>query len=121
MRTFDGDMRAALVDQPVDAALTRFGSPTGQYDRNGQTYLVWQRHRSESVTDMFGRDGHTYALGRPMGDGHIMPWSGVVYDSCVLRARTVTGVVKDVTFEGNPGGCEILFGQKKPPLGKRPW
>ena len=56
-----------------------------------------------------------------MGDGHIMPWSGVVYDNCVLRARTVTGVVKDVTFEGNPGGCEILFGQKKPPLGKRPW
>ncbi len=115
--TFDQHLRQ-LEGKPVnDADLMLGRHSTGQYQDGNATVYVWQARDAESIFGRSVSSGRGYGLGSPMDDGHELLLSGVQLHSCVIRARTMDNIIQRVTYEGNPGGCETIYGYKRKPLG----
>lgn len=110
--TFDSTMNARYVGQPVAAAYRDFGTPTGRYDTPQGPVFVWQKRDAESIFGPRVSHGRGYNI---LGNVY---WQGVTYHRCVIRAASDGAVVRKLTFEGDPGGCEIVTGYRAPRLGR---
>jgi hypothetical protein len=114
VKTFDQHLRQ-LEGKPVnDADLLLGHHADGEYRSGNDTVYVWQKQDVESIFGPAVTSGG-YRLGSPsqaMG-GSAMIWSGIQLNSCVIRATTNDGIIKKITFEGNPGGCETVYGFRR--------
>ncbi|NBX66843.1 MAG: hypothetical protein EBQ96_07605 [Proteobacteria bacterium] len=112
-RTFDGTMQARYVGQPISMAIADFGTPKGPYEAKdgGQAY-VWQKRDSESIFGPAVTKGEGYSL---FG----IPWQGVTYHRCVIRANAKGGVISAIRFEGAPRDCEVITGYRKKSVGRK--
>jgi len=120
VQTFDQHIKS-LEGHPVnDAAIMLNQKHTGEYKQGDATVYVWQGSYSESVFDRstYHQTGTGIQIGNMAANGNIFLLSGIQYDSCVIRATTLDGIIQRITFEGNPGGCETVYGWKKHPMGK---
>jgi predicted small secreted protein len=116
--TFGSDLKA-LEGKPInDAAIMLGGKHTGEYQRGNETVYVWQDHDSESIFGPRITMGHGYGVGSPMNDGSELLMTGLQFNTCVIRAATLDGIIRDITYEGNPGGCESIYGYRKKALGR---
>lgn len=117
-RSFDQDLRQ-LEGRPVNDAAIMLGGPhTGSYKQGNATVYVWQGYKRESIFGPGVSKGRGYRLGSPMDDGSGLYWTGIEHYRCVIRATTTDGIVRKITMEGNPSGCETIYGGKREPLGK---
>ena len=116
--SFDQKMRAELVGKPLAAAYERLGNPKGIRRMGDEASLVWQKRDSESIFGPAVTEGQGYQILGTMPDGHGVYWQGITQNRCVIRASAKGDVLTDLSFEGNPGGCETILGAKKRPLGK---
>lgn len=109
--SFDQRLRQ-LEGRPVNDADLMLGSHAdGEYRDGANTVYVWQDHKTNSVFGSSVAGGHRI-LG---GD---MIWGGIVTHTCVIRATTYDGIIQKIRFEGNPGGCETIHGNRREPLGR---
>lgn len=116
-RTLSNDLMG-LQGHPINDAFITLGEPTGSYVKGNQTVYVWQRQHRESVFGPSVTSGYGYQFGRRssvLGSG--LMWSGIQYDSCVLRAYTAGGTIQRITQEGNPGGCETIYRYRRRDIG----
>lgn len=113
MTTFDQSLRA-LEGRPVnDAKIMLKGEPSGQYtDGQGRLVYVWKGYQRESIFGPAVTKGRGYDI---MNTG--IYWTGIEHHRCTVRAATTGGIVQKITFEGNPGGCETIYGSRREELG----
>ncbi len=110
--SFDQHLRQ-LEGKPVnDADLMLGHHADGHYKDGANIVYVWQDYKANSVFGSNVTNGGHRILG---GD---VVWAGIVTNSCVIRASTYDGIIKKITYEGNPGGCETIYGRKQEPLGR---
>jgi hypothetical protein len=117
--TFDQNLRG-LEGRPVNEAFNVLGQPTGSYARGNTTFYVWQDNVRESVFGPAVSGGRGYRIGAPHGGSEFL-WSGITYHSCVIRAATAEGMVQEITFEGDPGGCQYIHGRHRESWDKSPF
>lgn len=115
-QTFDQHLRS-YKGKPVNDFAIGYGPHTGQYQRgDGAIVYVWQKSQTQSVFGPAVTQGG-YRIGSGgQADGGIL-WTGIQHNSCVIRAGTMDGLIRDISFEGNPGGCETIYGTRKRELG----
>jgi len=118
-RTWDGTLRQ-LEGKPINDAAILYGNPDREYSKGDTTTYVWQDRKADSVFGSSVTSGAGYRIGRPLGDGTEFLWGGIEYYRCVIRAETRGGLITRIWSEGDPGGCEVIHGFRKMPLGKNP-
>lgn|GEM_PF-1992046 len=116
--TFDRSLNA-LEGRPVnDASIFLENQPSGSYtDTQGRTVYTWRGYKRESVFGDRVTKGKGYQLGGTMSDGSGVYWTGIEHYRCVIRAATVNNIIENITMEGNPGGCETIYGDRRQELG----
>ena len=118
VRTFDSDLRA-FIGKPVNDAAIVYGPHTGQYTtKAGETVYVWQDSDVESVFGPAVTGGIGYQIGGSPASGNGLLWSGIKFHGCVIRITTMDGIVRAVTYQGDPGGCETIHGYKRKSLSR---
>lgn len=116
-RTFDQDLRA-LQGHPVNDAAIKFGQGhTGEYRQGDATVYVWKSSQRKSIFGDAVTKGRGYQLGGTAADGSGVYWTGIQHNQCVIRATTTDGIIRKITSEGNPGGCETIYGYRRQELG----
>lgn len=112
--SFDQNLRKVEGKPINDVAIMLKGKHTGEYQDGNATVYVWQKRQTESVFGSTVTD-KGYRLGSAstaMGNAEFL-WTGIQYHSCVIRARTMDGIVQRITMEGDPGGCESIYGNRR--------
>lgn len=111
--SFDQNLRKVEGKPINDVAIMLKGKHTGEYQDGPATVYVWQKAQTESLFGPSVTQGG-YRLGnRSSALGSEFLWTGIQYHSCVIRARTMDGMVQRITMEGDPGGCESIYGNRR--------
>ena len=110
-RSYQSDLDG-MIGQPVDAAARQFGAPSGQYMKAGTLTYIWEAKRRDSLFSPVGPAGRAYMNTPTIDDGGV-PWTGMAYDSCVVRATTTNNIIQNIGYEGPPSACATLFGHKQ--------
>ena len=117
-RTWDGSLRA-LQGKPMNDAVILYGNPDREYRKGATTTYIWQDRKADSLFGPSVTSGAGYRIDRPMSNGSEFLWGGVEYYRCIIRAETQGGIITRIWSEGDPGGCEVIHGFRKMPLGKQ--
>lgn len=115
--TFDQNLRQ-LEGKPInDASIQLKDQPSSTYtDNAGRKVYVFKGSDRKSIFGPAVTEGKGYHVLGDRAQSSIY-WTGIEHHRCTIRATTANGIIQKITMDGDPGGCETIYGNRREELG----